>query len=349
MFKTITLSSSDKLTLISNFATMLIAGIPILEAVDALLIDAKGNQKKILETVREDLMQGKHVYISFSKFPHVFDKVTTNILKAAEEGGTFEVVLKDLRENIKKEIEFNDKIRSALIYPALIFLVFAAVLLVILVFVIPRIFIVFSRLRIPLPLPTRILVFISDILVKHPIVSGICTLLIVIFLFYMYAKKKRILFSFLSQLPFISLLVKQIDLTRFTRSLFLLLSSGVPITTALELTQDVVVKKEIAKAISKSREMVLGGKRLSEGFKMHGRIIPSMMVKITEAGEKSGTLDKSMQDVSLYLDYQVAKTLQTITTLLEPIMLIVVGVLVGSMMFSIIGPIYNLIGNIGSR
>ena len=126
--KNVGMSYKDKITLLSNLSTMLTAGISILETVDSLLEDAKGNQKKLLQVLREDLIQGKHMYITFSKFPGVFDKVTVNIIKASEEAGSLDVTLKDIKTHIQKEMEFIDKIRSAMMYPVLIFVVFVLVL-----------------------------------------------------------------------------------------------------------------------------------------------------------------------------------------------------------------------------
>ena len=152
----------------------------------------------------------------------------------------------------------------------------------------------------------------------------------------------------MTSLPVVSLLSQQIDLTRFTRSLYLLLSAGIPITAALELTENVVIKKEVQNAIIHAKNYVYGGKKLSDGFKDSKKVIPPIMIKIIEAGERSGQLDKSMLDVSEYLDYQVSGTLKTVTALIEPIMLVGVGILVGGMMMSIIAPIYQLIGQIGT-
>ena len=160
----ITLSNNDKLGILSDLSTMLSAGIPLLESVNALLEDSKGNQKKLLEALRDDLTQGKHVYFTFSRFPNVFTRVTTNIVKASEEAGTLDVTLKDIKENLKKEIEFSDKVKSALIYPLFIVFVFFGVLLMILIVVIPKISSVFSRLKVDLPLPTKILIFMSNAL-----------------------------------------------------------------------------------------------------------------------------------------------------------------------------------------
>lgn len=344
-----TLSSSEKLNFLSNFSTLLSAGIPIIEAIDSLFEDAKGNLKKILATLRTDLVQGKHVYSGLSEFPLVFDEIVVNIVQASEEAGTLETALKDLRNMAKKEIEFNDKVRSALMYPTFVITVFGGVLLVILTFVMPKIFTVFSHLQIKIPLATRILLFISNALLRYTLPIGIMILVFVTGGIFIYKKNKKAVMSFISLLPLISKISKEIDLTRFSRSLHLLLSSGVPIASALELAQRVVISKKIGMIIGVSREMILSGKKLSEGLKNTRGYIPSIMIKIIEAGEKTGTLDASMNEIADYLDYQVSKTLQTFTALLEPIMLVVIGILVGGMMLSIIGPIYGLIGQIGLR
>lgn len=115
------------------------------------------------------------------------------------------------------------------------------------------------------------------------------------------------------------------------------------------MCQEVVAKNSVKKTIIHAKETVLAGKKMSLAFKSHKSTIPVIMIKIIEAGEKSGTLDKSMQDISEYLDYQVSKTLKTVTTLMEPLMLVVVSVLIGGMMMAIIAPIYGLIGQVGNR
>lgn len=345
----ITIPGKEKISLITNLSTLLGAGISILEAIDSLLEDAKGNQKILLSTLKQDVSQGNRIYTSLAKFPRVFDKVTVNLIKASEEAGTLETTLKDIRKNIKKEMEFNDKIKSALLYPALILVVFFGVLLLMLIVVIPKISTVFSRLKVDLPLPTRFLIFISNLLLNYtiPIIAIIVAGAIGLFFLF---KKNRALFirPFLS-LPPVSGLIKEIDLTRLTRSLYLLLSSGITITNALELTEDIAINKNISRAVTNSKSTVSSGKRLSEGLRSPKGVIPSLMIKITEAGERSGALETAMQDLSEHFDYEVSNTLKTITTLLEPLMLIFVSILVGFMMIAIIAPIYGLIGQIGAR
>jgi len=347
--KNVTLSYKDKITLLSNFSTMLTAGISILETVDSLLEDSKGNQRKLLQVLREDLTQGKHMYVSFSKFPGIFDKVTVNIIKASEESGSLDVTLKDIKTHIQKEMEFIDKIRSAMMYPILIGIVFVLVLLGILIFVIPRMASVFIRMRLELPLPTKVLIFMSNFITQNSIALIIGFIVFVILTIFIYKKNRFIIFSVIFSVPGISELIKQMDITRFTRSMSLLLSSGLTITQALELSEDVVLRRDIAHLVKHAKNELIAGKRLSEGLRSKKNLFPGMVIKLVEAGEKTGSLDKSLQDISEYMDYQVSRTLETLTTLIEPIMLILIGVVVGGMMLSIIAPIYGLITQIGAR
>ncbi|MEK7129938.1 MAG: type II secretion system F family protein [Patescibacteria group bacterium] len=347
--ETATISNSEKIGLISNLSTMLGAGIPILEVVNSLLEDAKGGTKHILEMLRDDLSQGKQLYITFGKFPLVFDKVTVNVIKASEEAGTLDVTLRDLRENIRKEIEFTDKIKSSLLYPVFIVTVFFAVFLVILLVVVPKIATVFVRLRTELPIPTRLLIFLSNVLLNYTSAIIVGSALLMVLLVFLYREKRGLLFRIFFSFPLISNLVHEIDLTRFSRSMYLLLYSGIPITLALELASDVVIQGKTRTLILHAREMLLAGKKLSESLRASRGRVPMLMIKLIEAGERTGSLDRSMQDVSEYYDYQVSNMLKTVIALLEPVMLVLVGVVIGGMMVAIVAPIYGLIGKVGVR
>jgi type II secretory pathway component PulF len=342
----ITLSSGDKLSTLSDLGTMLSAGIPLLESVEALLEDAKGNQKKFLEVLRDDLTQGKHVYFTFSKFPNIFSRVISSIVKASEEAGTLDVTLKDIKENLKKDTEFGDKIKSALVYPMFIVGVFFAMLLMILVVVVPKISTVFLRMNVVLPLPTRVLIVMSDALLKQtiPAVAGVVMVFVLIIFFW--KKQKKTVINLLIKLPILSGLMRDIDLTKFSRNFYLLLNAGIPITSALELTENVVMNKGVENGIKKAKEMVMSGKKLSEGFKINKKIFPGIMIRMIEAGERSGSLEKSLQETADFMDYQVEAKLKTATSLLEPVMLVVIGGLIGGMMLAIIAPIYQLIGQV---
>lgn len=344
-----TISNNDKLTLISNFHTLLSAGIPILETVDSLLEDSKGGQKKLLLAMKEDLGQGQHMFVTLARFPRMFDKVTVNLVKASEESGQLDVALEDLKRNIKKEIEFDNKIRSALMYPVFVLAVFALVVIVILVVVVPKISTVFNNLNVDLPLPTIIMISMSNTLLNYPIPLILVTGLIILSMTFIYKRNKLAFARLLTSLPLVSQLAEQIDITRFSRSLYMMLTAGIPITVALELTQETVIKLRVQNAVKHARNVVFSGKKLSQGLKDSKGVIPPIMIKMIEAGERSGSLDKAMLDVSDFMDYQVSNRLKTLTALIEPIMLVGVGVMVGGLMMAVIAPIYQLIGSIGTR
>jgi len=344
----ISLSGNEKLTLLSNLGTMLSAGMPLLETVDAILEDSRGNQKKLLEVLKADLTQGKRIHYTFSKFPNIFSKVTTNIIKAAEEAGTLDATLKEVKENMRKEMEFRDKVKSSLIYPAFVVVVFILVFTMILVVVVPKISAVFLRLKVDLPLPTQIMIFMSNAIINYtiPLIAFLTFLsLVTVFLF---KKQKIMILNLFFQLPLISDLARDIDLTNFSRSFFLLLNAGIPIVSALELTEGTVLKKEVAEGIRYTKEVVMSGRKISQGFRDRRNIFPGVLIRITEAGEKTGSLDRSMLEISEFLDYQVSGRLRTILSLLEPVMLVVIGGLIGGMMLAIIAPIYGLISQVGS-
>lgn len=342
----LTLKSSEKLNFVSNLATMISAGIPILSAINSLSKDANGSMKIVLDTIRDDLLQGKRLHTSFTKFPRVFDTVTVNMMKAAEESGNLDIVLNDLREQIKKDIALNRKLKSVLTYPITVLIVFFAVLFVILVVVIPKISIIFSQLKVHMPLATRILIGASYILLHYTILVIIGLGLIIAGLVLLYKRERKRIITFLSSLPVISSLIKELDLLRFTRSIHLLLTSGITIVTALELTENIVVRPEIRKAIIDAKHTIYGGQLLSHSFKKSDKIFQGTVLELTRAGETTGSLDKTFHHLSEYFDGRVTEKLGLLAVILEPVMLILVAILVGAMMIAVIGPLYSLIGQI---
>jgi type II secretory pathway component PulF len=232
-------------------------------------------------------------------------------------------------------------------YPMVVMVIFVGVLLSMLLVVIPRISQVFSRLNVELPLPTKILIFTSNLIIHQWLwVSSITAVLIAVFVI-LFNTKREVVLRVLFSLPGVSKLVTQIDITRFSRSLNLLLASGIPITTSLELAQEVILKKEVSDLVAIAREQAQAGHPFSAGLRSPKNLIPSMMIKLMEVGERSGTLEEAMLNVSEHMDYTVSKSIKKLTAMLEPIMLVLVGLAVGGMMLSIIAPIYGLISQVG--
>lgn len=346
----VSLSNKDKLALISNLATMLSSGIPIIDAIDSMMLESKGNLRKILEQLKHDLSEGRTISRSLEASPKAFDPVTLNLIKAAEEAGTLDTTLKDIVSHLKKDMAFNSTVKGALAYPAFVVAVFVLVLLVILTFVIPRVAQVFGGLRVELPIATKVLMSISSTLLAYYPFLIIGAVVAGVLLAVLFRTHKRALINALLSLPLLRQLGRQMDLARLTRSLSLLLGSGIPIMEALELSEHVVVKREVLAALQRARNAVSTGHPLSDGLRdPHHPVIPGMMLRIIQAGEVSGSLEHSLQELSEYFEDQVQNTLKTTTTLIEPIMLVVIGLLVGGMMLAIIAPIYNLMSQINVR
>lgn len=345
----IRLRSSEKLEMISNLAAMLSAGIPLLESIDGLLDGAKGRLKTVLLSMRKDLESGKTIADALSRFPESFDPIAINLIHGGEQAGNLEKILKDLAETTRRDIEFSGKVKGALAYPIFVMIIFALIMLVILSFVIPRIAQVFTKLNVVIPLPTKILIFMSNILLAYwPwIIAG--SALFAVLAGLIYGARRRQVISLLSSLPFIRSLAREIDLVRFTRSAALLLSSGIPIPKTLELSRDVLVRNELVSLVDFSRQEVMIGKRLSEALKSRPGVIPQILIRMIAAGEKSGNLEQSFQEAADYFDNRVTTTIKSLATLLEPILLVIVGIAVGGIMISIIAPIYQLVGEIKIR
>ena len=344
--KRISLSNNEKLGLYSNLATMVAAGITVVEATESLLEDSKGNLKIILEVIIADTTQGQPLSISMAKFPLVFDNVTVSIIKAAEDAGTIDVVLKDLKESIKKDMEFMDRVKSALTYPIVIMIVFAGVIVLMITFVIPKISKVFAQLRVELPLPTKILVFSSNLIMNNIALFLIVFVLTIMALVWFIKTQRNLFINFVLGLPFVSNLAKEIDLTRFSRSMYLLISSGISITTSLEFAAEIVSRREMVKALHNTKELVSAGHPMSVGLKkkMEDKVFHSLMILLS--GERSGSLERSMGELEEHFDYEVSRQLRLLTSLLEPIILVAVGVVIGGLMIAIIAPIYGLIGQV---
>jgi type II secretory pathway component PulF len=166
---------------------------------------------------------------------------------------------------------------------------------------------------------------------------------------WLYKVRHREVVNTLLSLPGLRKLGREIDLANFTRSMGMLLSAGIPVAEALTFSEAVVTKKDVRRMIQRMRRDVDAGHSLSRGMRASKDVAPQMMIRITETAEASGALESSMKDLSEYFEAQVSRTLKTMATLLEPVMLVVMGLLVGSMMLAVIAPIYNLIGQLNGR
>lgn len=340
------LSSKERLSIFTDLSTMLTAGIPILEAIESLVPDAKGHVKKVLIVLKNSLYNGEPLSRSLAKMPKAFDPVSVNLVRSAEAGGTLETTLHDIVQATKKETAFSDQLRATMIYPLFVMVIFLGIVILMLTFVIPRVAKVFSSLKVNMPWITKDMIKMSTVFMAHWIIIIVCLFIGVVLISVLIRTHKRVIFRLLLSLPMLKQLGINIDLTRFTRSFGLLMRAGVPIVEALELSEHVVQKKAIIEVIHQMRIDIAAGRPLATSLRKPKSIIPPIMSRSIKTAETSGTLNQTLQNLTEYFDDQVTESLKIVSSLIEPVLIILVGIMVGGLMIAIIAPIYNMISQI---
>lgn len=343
------ISADERLAIIEGLSIMLAAGVPILEALESLSEDIlKKNTKKVLESLTKQISSGKSLAEAMSTLPDTFDPVLINIIKAGEASGKLDEVLSQLAENLKSSMETADNIKSALFYPVLVLATLTAVSFYMFAFALPRIATVFLDLSVKLPAYSEFILNSSLLFKKYWLFIAafiIISILIGIRLLSI-PKIKRRLLAVITLIPTLKNLVRYMDLARFTNTSALLLGSGIPIIEVLEIAKGVVISSKLNADISDITDSLAQGTRLAEAMKKRPDSFPALLRRVIGVGEETGSLDKSLANISNHYEKKFTNIVKNLSVLLEPILLIVIGAMVGVVMLSIITPIYQLIGNI---
>lgn len=345
----IRISLLEKADFCRYLGTMIAAGLPIGEAIDVILEETTHpGMKKVLAELKYGLQSGESLSSILSKYPQVFDEVFLALVKTGEESGTLEKSLDYLARQLYADYELRQKVKGALYYPMVVVTAMIAVGLLMLTFVIPRVARVFLKMKIPLPLPTRIFLQLSLFLGANWLffLAGIFFLVILLFLLFQRPTGKKIFHWLYSHLPVISRLINQLDLARFNRTLSTLLRSGVPIIESLRVASASLTQKKYLAFAKTFEKEISRGVSLSTILRKSDSVFPSMMVRLIAAGEKTGKLEELLLDLALFYEAEVTLGLKNMIDLLEPTLMIVIGVAIGAMVLSIIGPIYSLIGSL---
>jgi type II secretory pathway component PulF len=342
------LRPEDKVTFYEGLNRLLSSGIPIDEALDGLSDEYNKNLSLFLIDLRSELIRGVTMSSVLFKYPHIFSSVEVNLIKAGEESGNLEEILESLAANVKEEILFKSKVVSALTYPAFLMFVFTFIFVGILMYVVPRFKGVFQRLKVGIPLPTQLLFDLSDLMINFWPLVLIGVAIVVISLFALYRLKRPYFISLLSSMPVARGIFNYLDIYKFSKTMYLLTLSGIPLVKALTLSKEVIYKKKMHLMVDEIIENVTNGDKLALGFKKYPRVFPSSMSKIIQYGEVSGSIEKSFKDISVLAESRAKVTLDRLGVLLEPVMVFVVGLMIGVFMIALIYPMYQMIGNVGS-
>jgi len=330
-------------------STMMKAGLPLSEAVEIITKESVNRKMhRILQDLEYSIQRGQKLSTVFARYPEVFDPVFLTLTRAGEESGTLEQSFEYLAVQLLKSYELSQKVKGALLYPSVIISAMMGVGILMLTFVLPRISSVFLRLNIKLPITTKILLLVSSFLGKnYPWVIAASVIMLVGLIFLIQMPKTRIfLMKLASRLPVLGKLFDQLDLAHFTRTLSTLLKSGVPILDSIKVSVETLTQTKFSKLGRTFEEEIKKGHSLSDAIALGEGIFPSLMTQSIRAGEKSGSLEVVLAELADFYEQEVEHSLKNFTAILEPILMLIVGIAVGAMVISIIGPIYSVIGNL---
>ena len=327
-----------------QFATMINSGLSLLRALTILTEQTENKElARIAGDVRNDVETGNSLSSALGKHPKVFPPLMVNMCKAGEVGGFLDSVLLQIAENFEAEVKLRGKVKAAMTYPIVVFVIAMLAVTAMLLFVVPTFAKLYDSMGGVLPAPTRLLVHVSHafkLLFPGVIVSAIVFLIV-----WKRVKHKEKVRGFVDPLklkvPVFGKLFQKIALSRFTRNLGTMIKSGVPILQALDIVADTTGNVVVGRAVRDVQESVRSGESLAQPLTNHP-VFPPMVVQMMSVGEDTGALDSMLAKISQFYDQEVEATTESLTALIEPLMIAVLGGLVGSMIITLYLPIFHI-------
>ena len=329
-----------------QFATMVDSGLSISRSIAVLAAQVENKQFAItLRHIHDDLDSGLGLSAALAKHPKVFDNLYISMVAAGEIGGSIDIVLKNIAENLEKQVELNRKVKGAMTYPIIVVCVITVIVTVMMVVIVPIFKKLFTSLGGKLPLPTRILISISDTVASWRVVLVILSLGVAVLLFRRYIKTdkgRRVWDRFKMRPPIFGPVTHKAALSRFASTLSSLLSAGVPAMEALDITANASGNSIIADAVMEVKARVREGSSFAEPMSRLD-VFPTLIVQMVEVGEQTGALDDMLQRVSDFYIGEVDQTVDNLTSILEPFLVVIMGVVIGAIIISLYLPMFDYI------
>ncbi len=332
-----------------QFATMINAGLPIIQCLELLGQEEKNKTfAKIIIAVKEDIEGGSSLSDALEKYPKIFDDLFVNLVAAGEAGGVLDVILQRLSAYLEKALALKRKVKGAMTYPVTVLVVAFAVVILLLYKVVPVFEEMFTGMGSALPGPTQFLVDASRF-VQNNILYILGAIVLFVIAFRRYYKTKRGQFQIdrlVLRLPVFGILLKKVAVAKFSRTLSTMMSSGVPILEGLEIVSKTAGNKVVELSLMNTRKSIREGKTIAEPLSEAG-IFPSMVVSMIAVGENTGALDAMLEKIADFYDAEVDVAVNAMTALLEPIMMVFLGGVVGGMIVALYLPIFSMAGAVG--
>jgi type IV pilus assembly protein PilC len=332
-----------------QLATMIDAGLPLVQSLEVLSSQQENKLfKSIIREIREDVEGGSTFAGALKKHPVTFNELFTNLVVAGEEGGILDTILGRLATYIEKAEALKKKVKSALIYPTTIVGVAVIVVIILMIFVIPVFETMFQSAGQSLPLPTVVVLTISKMIKKY-IIIFVPALVVVFFLLKRYYKTesgRAVVDSLLLRLPVFGPLFRKIAVARFSRTLGTLVSSGVPILDGLSIVSRTAGNRAIETAIMNARASIREGETIAEPLSRSGHF-PPMVIQMIAVGESTGALDSMLSKIAEFYEDEVDVAVSNLTSMLEPLLMIFLGVVIGGVVIAMYLPIFNMASAVG--
>ncbi|MFH1899461.1 MAG: type II secretion system F family protein [Patescibacteria group bacterium] len=331
-----------------QLSTMISAGLPISRALEVLANQSTNRSfRKIVTEVLRSVEGGVSLSMSLAIYPRVFNETYVSLVKAGESSGKLDLILKKLAENMEAERDLDSKFKSAMIYPIIVFIAMIGVFIILMVFVIPKLSEMYTNMNIELPLITRAMISVSTFMVRYVYIVLILLIgaILGIRSFAMSKKGRAIISEITIKIPVFGKITLQKDFSRFSRTLSLLINSGVPIVESLNIVSTLMSSQTLKNAVLDAATQVEKGQSLSNYFRSTTRF-PPLLGQMAGVGEETGRMDEVLERVAIYYEGEVDNMVKGLSSALEPIILVMLGVMVGFLIISIITPIYKLTSSI---
>jgi general secretion pathway protein F len=327
-----------------QLATLITAGFPLVSAIDALVPQTKSYRlKTILAQVKDAIIEGQSFAQALSQYPGVFSPLFINMVRAGETSGTLEIVLERLADITEKQQDLNNRIQTALAYPVFMCMIGTLVLFVLLTYIVPSITAIFADMNQVLPTPTRLLIWLSDFFKSFWWVILIFVIAAVVAL--RHAKKtekgRQVYDKTVLSLPAFGILAKKLNVARFARTLGSLLENGVSMLIALDIVKNIAANVLISRAVEAAAQDVGKGQALWAALN-ESKIFPQLSIQMIQVGEQSGELEKMLNKIADVFEKEVETSILRLTAYLEPVMILVMGCIVGFIVLSICLPIFEM-------
>jgi len=342
-------TDKDIVVFTRQFATMIDAGLPLVQCLE-ILASQQDNKtlKKTLTEIRQSVEGGSTFAAALKQHPKIFTSLYANMVEAGEAGGILDTILNRLAQYMEKAMALKKKVKSAMIYPSTIITVAVAVVIFLLIFVIPTFKAMFEGFGAALPLPTQIVLELSRLVIAYFWVgiAAIVGVIVAIRWWYGTPSGRTNIDRLLLRMPIIGMLIRKVAVAKFTRTLGTLISSGVAILDGLDITARTAGNKIVEMAVLRTRASIAEGKTIAEPLRESG-VFPPMVVQMIAVGEQTGALDAMLGKIADFYDEEVDTAVANLTSLLEPVLMVFLGIVIGGVVIAMYLPIFKLVTVVG--